>query len=203
MASVARETDELASVDCIANFHLNAVFLEVDVMAQCAIRMLDQDVIGVPLELFVGAANVGIILDSHDQAFACGVDRTAFGHFEIDGIAIATMMTVFSMETLADRERHPRGIRELVHVAVVVLNGEITPGGVIGVGPAGILSWFRGVKRKDFLLLAGRDGSCKRCGSARGQILQFQIDSDGYVGKLEVFHEELGYSFGFGGGDLN
>ncbi len=57
VAGVAGESDELSGLNFVAEFDLHAVFLEMDVMTEGAIRMLNENIVSVPLELFIGATD--------------------------------------------------------------------------------------------------------------------------------------------------
>src|SRR5687767_5914804 len=131
------------------------------------------------------------------------MDGTAFGHFEIDRVTIATIVAVFAMKTLANRERLAGRVGELIHKRIVVFDAEAAPGCVIGVGPTGILLGVFSTdgKRGDFL--ARGNCGCEWDWSGRFQILQLHVDRDGDGSVLEVFDEELGFTVLFLAGNAN
>ncbi len=131
------------------------------------------------------------------------MDRTAFGHFEIDRVAIATRVAVFSMKALADRERLSGRVGELIHKCIVVFDAEAPPGGVVGIGPTGILLGVFGANGKGGDFLARRDSGGEWNRGGRFEILQLHVDRDGNGSELEVFDEELCFAVLFLAGNAN
>lgn len=192
VTGIARGANPIAGLDDVADFDAGAPFLEVDVVAEGAVVVADQNIVGVPLEFFVGSAAIGVVFDTNDNTVAGRVNRSAFGHFEINRKFIAAGVAVFAVEALGNREGFTGRERERVDVRIVVLDGEISPSGEIGVGPVGFGFGIDTRNGENVRARPGWDG--QRAGKRGGGLIvrELGFDSHCHVRGLEILDEERG-----------
>lgn len=203
VAGVAGGGDPIAGFDEVADFDPGAGFLEVDVVAQGAVGVANEDVVGVPFVFFVGAAAAGIVFDANNNAVAGGADVGAFGHFEINGEFVAAGVTEGAVEALGDWISFTGRERERVDVGVVVVDVEVAPGGEVGVRPVGFVFGIEAGDGEEVGAGLGRDsdGAGQRGGGF--VVGELGLDGDGDVGGLKVLDEEGGAVGGTLVGDVD
>ncbi len=91
---VAGQTDPLASFHVLAKLDVDTIFHQVDVLAKRTVRVLDQNIIGVPIVFAVASAYVGVALEAHHNPAPSGVDRGADGHAPVNSELVWSKVAV-------------------------------------------------------------------------------------------------------------
>src|SRR4051794_19032741 len=80
VSRVSGLANEVPRFDALTDFQFGAAFEQVNVLTERAVGVLDEDVVGVPIIFAVVAADVGVVLDSHDDAAPRRMNGRSGGH---------------------------------------------------------------------------------------------------------------------------
>ncbi len=189
---VSRISKQIACGDRLANFHHVRAFFKVDIVAQGAIRVLNQYIIGVPIIFFIRSAAVRIIFGSHNHTPSSSADGCSHRHFPVDGKLVRPSVAISAIKTLAYRKTRPAVIGQPVNVLVVVGDVHGTPSRIICVRPTRFLFWFDRRGAEGFMSSARRQSKSARQVTIRTKIIELHLHGHSDWGCLQILNHKMG-----------
>src|SRR3954468_14313034 len=90
------------------------------VVGDCAVRMLDEDVVGLVHVAAIATAFVRVVLHFHNPAVASRMNRSAGSHLKIDRVLVGPSVTVSAIVSLRHAVGRAGLKRQSIYIGVIV-----------------------------------------------------------------------------------